>query len=95
MGHFRNAQGEEAGEITHPDLTEAGAARERVTLDLKCPYCGHPGQITWEENVMSRRHLGPQRRLIAVTPGFHVEPGRSQSGDPLIVCSGCDSIQPD
>jgi hypothetical protein len=31
--------------------------------------------------------------MIDVTLGFHAEPGCTQSGDPIIVCTNCDTIQ--
>ena len=95
MGHFRNAQGEEAGIITHRGESETPGARGRFPNSLKCPSCGQSGAIIWEENSVGHREAGPQRRLIDVTPGFYAEFGRTQSGDPLIVCKICDTIQPD
>jgi hypothetical protein len=95
MGHFRNAQGEEAGVITHSGDSEAPGARDRFPNSLKCPECGQTGKIVWEENALGHQDSGPQRRLIDVTPGFHAEPGRTASGDPLIICTKCDTIQTD
>lgn len=94
MGQFRNAQGEEAGVITHTDFLHAPGTRDRFSLDLECSYCGKVGKITWEENDVSHRRAGKQRRLIDVTPGFHAEAGRTRSGVSLIVCDTCDMIQP-
>lgn len=95
MGHFRNAEGREAGAITHTDFLHDPRTRDRFSLDLKCPYCGRVGMITWEENSIGYRKLGSERRLIDVTPGFHSEEGRTQLRDPLIVCDQCDAIQKD
>ena len=95
MGHFRNAQGEAAGTVTYTDFMHDPAARDRFSLDLKCPRCGQIGIITWEENSTGHRQLGSEGQLIDVTPGFHSEEGRTQSGDPMIICNHCDTIQPD
>lgn len=93
MGHFRNAKGEEAGSITSSG--EAPCTRDRFTNILTCPHCGHRGGITWEENAVGHREAGSQRRLIDLSRGFHAETGRTQSGDPIIVCTRCDTIQVD
>lgn len=95
MGHFRNAQGEAAGLIRHSDTSETPDARDRFPNSLKCPSCGQTGKIIWEENAVGHRQAGPERRLIDVTPGFHPESGRTESGDPLIICTNCDTIQAD
>jgi hypothetical protein len=95
LGHFRNAKGEEAGTITHSGFPDAAGARDRFTNTVNCPRCGQTGGVTWEENAIGHREAGPQRLLIDVTPGFHAEAARTASGDPLIVCTKCDAIQPD
>jgi hypothetical protein len=69
-------------------------SRDRFTLPLSCPRCGAAGSVTWEENS-AVNPKGPQRLLIQVDGGFHAETGRTRSGDPLIVCNGCDQIQTD
>jgi hypothetical protein len=91
MGHYRNDKGEEAGPISHT----GSPAHERFTNQLKCPHCGQSGEVTWEEAAIGHRKAGPQRRLVDISPSFHAEDKPTQSGDPLIVCAGCDSIQPD
>jgi hypothetical protein len=91
MGHYRNDKGEEAGPISNT----GSPAHERFTNQLKCPHCGQTGEIIWEEAAIGRREAGPQRRLVGISPTFHAENGRTQSGDPLIVCTSCDSIQAD
>ncbi len=91
MGHYRNHKGEEAGPISHT----GSPVHKRFTNQLKCPHCGQTGEVTWEEAAIGHRAAGPQRRLVGISPTFHAENGRTQSGDPLIVCAGCDSIQPD
>jgi hypothetical protein len=69
-------------------------ARDRFILPLTCPGCGAVGAVTWEENSAATPK-GPERRLIGLDGGFHTETGRTRAGDPLIVCNGCDQIQPD
>jgi hypothetical protein len=68
--------------------------RSQFTLTLDCPHCGQMGAAVWEENSRISKD-GPQRELIALEGEFHVEAGRTQSGDPLIVCNRCDEILPD
>jgi hypothetical protein len=69
-------------------------ARQRFTVSLNCPECHATGAVVWEENnKMSTSGL--QRSLVEVQGAFHVEDGRTQSGDPVIVCNNCDTIQPD
>ena len=69
--------------------------REQFTVDICCPHCGQQGTLAWEENTIGNRRNGIQRALISVSPGFHAEAGRTQSGDPVIVCGRCDTVQPD
>lgn len=95
MGQYRNEQSEEAGPITNSDLPGAGAARDRFKNALICNHCGQIGEIIWEENAAGYREAGVQRRLIGITPGFHTEDKRTKSGDPVIVCTRCDTILPD
>lgn len=68
--------------------------RDQFRVELKCPHCGALGAVTWEENSHANPK-GAQRRLVQVAGDFHSETGRTQSGDPLIVCSQCDTIQDD
>ncbi len=95
MGHYRNEKGEAAGPILISDSVAGKAARDRFTNALMCGHCGHTGEVIWEENAPGHRSAGPQRRLIGVSPGFHAENGRTQSGDPILICSRCDTIQAD
>jgi len=69
--------------------------REQFTVDIACPHCAQKGHAVWEENAAGNRRGGAQRILIRVSPGFHAEPGPTQSGDPRIVCDGCHAVQPD
>lgn len=93
MGRYRNEQGEEAGPIGNSDLP--GVARDRFTNALQCHHCGQTGAVVWEENALGHRHAGVQRRLVGISPGFQAQDGLTASGDPVIVCSNCDSVQPD
>ena len=95
MGRYRNEAGEEAGPILISDTVAGRAARDLFLNTIKCPHCGQAGAIFWEENALGHRHCGPQRRLVNLSAGFHAENGRTQSGDPLIICSHCDTIQAD
>lgn len=67
---------------------------ERFILDLICPNCGALGAVVWEE-AAHPNPAGPQRRLAGLHGPFHRESGRTQSGDSMIVCTGCDQIMPD
>lgn len=69
--------------------------REQFTVDIACPHCAQNGAVVWEENTLGNRQNGIQRAFISVSAGFHTEAGRTQSGDPVIVCNKCDTIQPD
>jgi hypothetical protein len=69
-------------------------ARHRFTINLNCPECHATGGVVWEENKKMST-AGLQRSLVEVQGPFHVEKGRTQSGDPVIVCDNCDMIQPD
>lgn len=95
MGHYRNEKGEEAGPILMSDTVAGTGARDRFINALTCSYCGQTGAILWEENAADHRQCGPQRRLVSVSAGFHTETGRTESGDPIIVCANCDTIQAD
>ena len=72
----------------------AVTTRDQFTQPLTCAHCGAHGSVTWEENSDTSPN-GPQRRLVAMDGGFHAESGSTRSGDPLIVCNGCDQIQAD
>ncbi len=69
--------------------------RRDFRIAITCANCGQTGTVTWQESVAAERPCGLERRLISVTSGFHAETGRTQSGDAVIVCDGCDQIQPD
>ena len=70
-------------------------AAKTFTAAFKCPNCGQAGLRTWEESLTQSRTVGEGRRLTSVSSGFHIETGRTASGEPLIVCDLCDEIQLD
>lgn len=76
-------------------VSPMASERSRFPVQITCPHCGQTGTLLWEED--DGRTSGPKgkRTLIAPAPGFHVEQGRTESGDPLIVCDACDEIQAD
>ena len=90
--------------LKSPDLTDADiraiaeavlrTARAKFSILIACPDCDTPGAVVWEENVHGRGG-GFRRQLVAVHGDFHSETGRTESGDPLIVCNVCDTIQKD
>jgi hypothetical protein len=71
------------------------SARDPFTLVITCPGCGQGGAVAWEEDDARTAGRRGARKLMQVSPGFHSESGRTQSGDRLIVCDQCDEIQPD
>lgn len=70
-------------------------APEEFTAAFTCPNCGEAGVRRWEESVAESRIPGEGRKLLSVSDGFHIETGRTQSGEPLIVCNKCDEFQLD
>jgi len=68
---------------------------KQFTVAFKCLHCGEVGVRTWAESTGQSHAAGEGRTLISVTEGFHIETGRTVSGEPLIVCDACDQIQPD
>ncbi len=64
-------------------------------VQITCPHCGQSGTMVWEED--DGLTLGPKgkRKLVSSAKGFHAEDGRTDSGDPLIICDACDKIQDD
>jgi hypothetical protein len=71
------------------------AGGPRFTIRFTCPNCGQAGTRTWEESASKSRIAGEGRVLLNVSDDFHIEAGRTRSGEPLIVCNVCDEIQPD
>jgi Zn ribbon nucleic-acid-binding protein len=69
--------------------------RDQFTVGITCPHCAQPGAVVWEENTLDNRKDGIQRTLVRVPSGFHVQDGTTASGDPLIVCDRCGTLQPD
>ena len=70
-------------------------ARQQFTVAITCANCGALGAVVWEETGDNHRRRGSERRLLSLHGEFHRESGRTNSGDPLIVCDACDEIQPD
>jgi hypothetical protein len=68
---------------------------ERFSAHFRCANCGQTGTRAWEEPSSRSRVQSEGRRLIEVSGGFHIEEGRTASGEPLVVCDTCDEIQPD
>jgi uncharacterized metal-binding protein len=67
----------------------------QFTVAFKCSNCPEVGVRTWTESASESQVAGEGRTLVSVTQGFHIETGRTESGEPLIVCDACDQIQPD
>ena len=70
-------------------------AAEQFVAAFECTNCGQAGDRTWEESSAQSRIAGDGRALVGVSSGFHIETGRTASGEPLIICNECDEIQPD
>lgn len=69
--------------------------RQTFSIALLCFNCGNDGTALWEEAGRFDRARGAERRLLSLTGKFHAESGRTNSGDPVIVCNECDEILPD
>jgi hypothetical protein len=69
--------------------------RQQFRVMLRCSHCSELGMVIWEESGTNDRTRGSERSLIEVIGKFHAEAGRTHSGDPVIVCKVCDTIQPD
>ena len=67
--------------------------RSRFSAAITCPNCGQTGDVVWDEATGPDRTRGRQRQLVYISGGFHSETGRTQSGDPLVICDVCDQIQ--
>lgn len=70
-------------------------ARQTFPVSLVCPNCSNGGTALWEEAGLFDRSRGPERRLMSLEGKFHAEAGRTNSGDPVVVCSECDEILAD
>ena len=70
-------------------------AAQQFSAPFKCAHCGQEGVRVWEEPDSQSRAAGEGRKLISVSEGFHIETGRTASGEPLIVCNVCDQFQVD
>ena len=67
----------------------------QFSAPFKCAHCGQDGIRVWEESGVQSRVAGEGRKLISVSEAFHIELGRTASGEPLIVCNNCDEFQVD
>jgi hypothetical protein len=56
-----------------------------VARELTCPDCGQKGGVTLAQSAA-------RPRIINLSTGFHVEEGRTQSGEALVICDRCDAI---
>ena len=59
-----------------------------VTRPLRIPY---REPFHWAQGVIENAEV----ILVEVHGEFHAETGRTESGDPVIVCNACDTIQRD
>ena len=66
--------------------------RSEFAVITTCPNCRQTGAVVWEETDAEHRELGPCRKLALLSGGFHAEEGRTESGDPVIVCDNCDHM---
>jgi hypothetical protein len=67
----------------------------QFSAPFKCTNCAQEGVRVWEESDKQSRIAGEGRKLVSVSEGFHIETGRTASGEPLIVCDVCDEFQLD
>jgi hypothetical protein len=67
-------------------------AAQQFSVPFKCAHCGQGGVRVWEESGRQNRRAGEGRKFISVSEGFHIETGRTASGEPLIVCNVCDEF---
>jgi hypothetical protein len=67
----------------------------KFSASFFCPNCKQAGVREWMESAALSRLFGMGRTLAGVSEGFHIETGRTASGEPIIVCNTCDEIQPD
>ncbi len=56
-------------------------------IAFACPHCGQYGEVVWRDD-------GPERTLISLKDGFHIEEGRLPGARHVIVCDACDEIDP-
>jgi hypothetical protein len=70
-------------------------APQQFTNSIRCAGCGQTGVAAWEENRGDARRAGATRKLVLLSAGFHSEAGKTQSGDPLILCNSCGAVLPD
>jgi hypothetical protein len=52
-----------------------------------CPHCGQAGEVEWSGE-------DSDRILVRLSSGFHVEEARLPGARHVIICDGCDEIDP-
>lgn len=65
-----------------------------ITYMLICPGCRQMGMVTWEE-PRDEQHRFSRRKMVELEVGFRVERRKPKSVGDIIVCSNCDTVQPD
>jgi hypothetical protein len=71
-------------------LAGDGGGAEALGVRFNCANCALAGTYTWQ---VSSTKLGAQTRtLTSLSSGFHMELGRTASGEPMVVCDTCDEI---
>lgn len=63
-------------------------ASGQAIVSIECSHCGQKGCAVYADGP------GATRMLVKLADGFHVETGRTKTGDALIVCDSCDEILP-
>jgi hypothetical protein len=61
---------------------------KQILIKLDCPHCGNLGAVHWQTGADGNR------RVLDLHGAFHQETDRIGPGEPVIVCSLCDQIQP-
>ena len=56
---------------------------EQDTEMFSCLTCKQVGESKWDVS-------GQRRKLVRLTPGFHLESGRDGTTQDVIVCMQCD-----
>lgn len=63
-------------------------APEQAIVSIECSHCGQKGSAVYAAGS------GAARQLLKLAEGFHVETGRTKTGEAVIVCDVCDEIHP-
>jgi len=67
------------------------AARDKWSVNLKCPKCGRVGEISFSEEDHSYVRKDTVR-IEAMTPGFNVRTFGGAHGQTLVECSDCKAL---